>query len=161
MEQNNNLPKPWYKKTWIIVVGIIFILIIIGNLNSEDKSNKSQTDKNSETSITSKDQEDNKKWTEIYTFKGNGLKKSPSFELSGENARLKYKYQAPKGLGMGVFSVYVVNEGQDIMETGGIPEVMTQSENEESESSIQKSAGRYYLNVNASGDWMVTVEEMK
>ena len=44
---------------------------------------------------------------------------------------------------------------------GGVPEVMTQAESEESESSIQKGAGRYYLNVNVSGSWTVTVEEEK
>ncbi len=62
---------------------------------------------------------------------------------------------------MGIFSVYVVDEGDDITKTGGIPEVMTQAENEESESALQKKSGRYYLRVNASGDWVVTIEEFK
>ena len=64
-------------------------------------------------------------------------------------------------MGMGMFAAYVVDEGKDIMKQGGIPEVMTSAENEESESSIQKSAARYYLNINATGNWTVTVEEFK
>jgi len=40
-----------------------------------------------------------------------------------------------------------------------IPEVMSTVDHEESESAIQKSSGKYYLNVNASGKWSVVVEE--
>ena len=89
------------------------------------------------------------------------MKKSPTFELTGGEARLRYNYSSDNGMGMGMFSAYVVDEGKDIMKQGGIPEVMTTAENEESESSIQKSSGRYYLNINAAGNWTVTVEEFK
>lgn len=89
------------------------------------------------------------------------MKKSPAFELTGGDAKLVYKYKAPGGIGMGMFSAYVVNEGEDIMQTGGIPEIMTQTESEESESAIHKGSGRYYLNVNASGNWTVSVLEYK
>lgn len=102
-----------------------------------------------------------KEWAEVYTFKGNGMKKSPVFTLNGNDARVKYKYRATDGVGIGMFAIYVVDEGVDIMKEGGIPEIMTQSENEESETSIQKAAGNYYLNINASGNWTVIVEELK
>lgn len=62
---------------------------------------------------------------------------------------------------MGMFAAYVVDEGVEIMKSGGIPEIMTQAENEESESAIHKSAGRYYLDINATGKWSVTVEELQ
>jgi len=156
MENQVKKQKPFYKKTWVIIVGVIILLIIIANLSgSKDSSAPAST------STTSTETAKAKQWTVVYEFKGNGMKKSPVFELTGGAARIKYSYKAPDGLGMGVFSVYVVDEGEDIIKTGGIPEVMTQAENENSESAIQKSAGRYYLNVNASGNWVVSVEEMK
>jgi hypothetical protein len=89
------------------------------------------------------------------------MKKSPVFKLNGNEARIKYKYQSTDGVSMGMFAAFVVDEGLDIMKDGGIPEVMTQSESEESETSIQKNAGNYYLNVNASGNWTVIVEQVK
>jgi len=158
MENIKKPEKPWYKKTWVIVIGILILLSVIGNLGKKDAPKNSTLIQ--ETSNTS-NEESEKQWKEVYTFKGNGMKKSPSFELNGGKARLKYKYKAPDGLGMGVFFIYVVNDGEDVMKTGGIAEVMSQAENEESESSLQKSAGLYYLYINASGDWTVTVEEMK
>jgi hypothetical protein len=102
-----------------------------------------------------------KSWTEVYTFKGNGMKKSPSFELTGGETRIRYEYSGEKGLGMGAFAAYVIEEGNDIYKTGGFPEVFTQAEKESSESAMQKRRGRYYLNIDAMGNWVVIVEEFK
>lgn len=189
MEQQNTNSNAWYEKTWVVVIlcilffpvglyalwknssigkgwkiGVTAIIALIVIANIGDKEDKSQSASNStttESTTTTTEPTKEKQWETVYTFKGNGMKKSPVFELTGGDARLKYSYKAPGGLGMGMFSVYVVDEGDDIMKTGGIPEVMTQAENEDSESAIQKGSGRYYLNVNASGNWVVTVEELK
>ena len=129
----------------------------------EDSLNKnSETISNDVESIPVTQEEETKteQWTEVYTFKGSGMKKSPTFELTGSEARLKYKYESQHS-GMGMFAVYIVDEGKDIMKQGGIPEVMSTEEKEESESSIQKRAGRYYINVNCIGKWKVTVEELR
>lgn len=129
--------------------------------SDDDKKKTVSTSAAIAANTNNNDNTEEKAWTKVYSFSGNGMKKSPAFELTGNEARLTYSYKAPGGIGMGMFSVYVVDEGEDIMKTGGIPEIMTQAENEESESTIQKSAGKYYLNVNASGNWTVTVEELK
>ena len=157
MEQTKT-EKPWYKKTWVIVLGVIFLLIVIANMGKDKDAGTSSSTASSE---SSSEPAKEKQWTEVYTFKGSGMKKSPVFELTGAPARLKYKYNSGSNMGMGMFAVYVVDEGDDIMKTGGIPEIMTQEENEESESSIQKGSGSYYLNVNAQGKWEVVVEEKK
>ncbi|MES0488999.1 MAG: hypothetical protein ABUK01_03345 [Leptospirales bacterium] len=99
-----------------------------------------------------------KQWTEVYTYKGSGMKKSAPFQLMGGSVRAKYKFKAGR---YSLFSFYVVPEGQDIMKTGGFPDVMIQ-QSEESETSIQQPAGSYYLNVNSSGGkWEIVVEEKK
>jgi hypothetical protein len=161
MEQNIKTGTPWYKKTWVIVIAVLVVLGIIG------KSCGGNSDTNTSSSSTTEEKvaaepEQQKAWTEVYVFSGSGEKKSPLFDLTGREARLRYKYQTSSpDLGMGMFSVYVVDEGDDIMKTGGIPEVMTTEESEESESSIYKSSGRYYLNVSAMGKWTIIVEEYK
>lgn len=142
---------------WIL--GIICVFVGLGGLiyNFPKMSGRIDTDVEFYKNLA----EERTKWTEVYTFKGNGMKKSPVFELTGGVARLKYKYKGQGGIGMGMLAVYVVDEGQDIMKVGGFPEIMTQAESEESESTIQKGSGRYYLNVNAVGSWTVIVEEKK
>jgi hypothetical protein len=159
----------WYKKErtgtksatiYGITLVVSFILFGITTEENKTQSNSSSID-NSQTAAEPKEEAREGKWTEVYTFKGNGMKKSPTFELTGGEARLKYNYRSDNEMGMGMFAAYVVDEGKDIMKEGGIPEVMTSAENEESESSIQKNEGRYYLNINATGNWTVTVEEYK
>jgi hypothetical protein len=66
------------------------------------------------------------------------MKKSPVFELSGASARLKYDYAIEDNIGIGMYAVYVVDEGKEIMNQGGIPEVMPSAVSESSESSLDK-----------------------
>ena len=157
-----------FSKGWKVAITAFILLMVIITLMDDKKTPSDKISSSTEKAIEEPSQtivetpkEKEKEWTKIYSFSGNGLKKSPAFELSGNDARIRYSYKAPEGLGMGLFSVYVVDEGDDIMKTGGVPEIMTQAENEESESTIQKSSGRYYLEVNASGNWTVTIEELK
>ncbi len=142
--------RHFYKKLWFIILSIVVFLVILTNF-SRNTGNLSvnQTNPNKV-----------KEWAIVYEFNGNGIKKSPVFELTGSNSRLKYEYQSPSDSVVGTFNIYVVDEGKDIMKEGAFPEVMT-SKSVKSESSIQKTEGRYYLNVNGVGDWKVIVEEEK
>jgi hypothetical protein len=146
------------KNATIFFISFVAIFLLFGVTSC---SNSSKTNPSAAANTKSATEKRKSQWTEVYTFKGNGVKKSPSFELKGGETRLKYKYKSNNGIGVGMFAAYVVEQGKDIMKQGGIPEVMTSAESEESESSIQKSAGRYYLNINATGNWTVIVEEFK
>ena len=115
--------------------------------------------KKSDSSYGKQEESIPKSYKTVITFKGNGMKKSESFHLNGNDAKIIYKYKSEHP-NMGGFSVYVVKKGVDIMEKGGIPEVMTTSNKEQSESTIQKSPGDYYLNVNGIGNWEVEVQEV-
>jgi hypothetical protein len=143
-------------KKILIGLGILIIIGIIAN-SGKDKGTTTNTNSTSGTN-TSSEPAKAKQWTEVFTVKGSGLKKTASFTLSGAKARVKYKYSTGD---MGIFSFYVVPEGEDIMKTGGIPDVMIQ-QSEASETYITKDAGTYYLNINSSGgSWTITVEEEK
>ena len=43
MEEQVKTQKPFYKKTWVIIVGILFLLIIISNLGGNDENSTSST----------------------------------------------------------------------------------------------------------------------
>lgn len=146
-------PMSTGKSILIIIASVLAVIILI----SIKETNRNPITTSQAHEVTEK----KKQWTEVYVFKGNGLKKSSTFELNGGSARLKYSYKGESGIGMGMFSVYIIDEGEDLYKTGGFPELMTQEENDEGESSIQKQAGRYYLNVEAMGRWIVTIEEFK
>lgn len=143
-------------KKILIGFGILIVIGIIAN-SGKDKGTSTTTHSTSGTNSSSEPAKV-KQWTAVFKVKGSGLKKTASFTLSGAKARVKYKYST--GI-MGIFSFYVVPEGEDIMKTGGIPDVIIQ-QSEASETYITKEAGTYYLNINSSGgSWTITVEEQK
>ncbi|GGB73246.1 hypothetical protein GCM10007424_11430 [Flavobacterium suaedae] len=139
--------KKVLKVIGVIIIAVIGINILIAVFSS------------TETQI-SKEPEPEKElvYKDVFTFKGNGMKKSESFYLTGADAKVLYKYNAGNSYG-GAFSFYVVEKGHDVMTEGGIPEVLTQSLQEESQSTIQKPEGDYYLYVNAVGNWEIIVQE--
>lgn len=141
------------KKTWIwIAVIALFFIIIVAASGGSDSATTEATE-------TTEAASPSKEWVELITLSGSGNKKSAEFDYSGGKARLRYNFQANN---MGVFAVYVVKEGTDIMTEGGFPEVMLDA-GEQGESNLSHlRKGTYYLNVtSANGKWTVTVEELK
>ena len=122
----------------------------------ESTAAEEQSGDSKEAAATEKPAE--KKWTEVLSFKGSGTKNSAPFHLSGGKARVKYNFKADE---MGLFSFYVVPEGEDVTKDGGIPDAMS-DKSENTETYITKDEGNYYLSVNsANGNWSITVEEEK
>jgi len=145
-------------KFTLIGLGIFVMIGIIGAAIEDSGPKSSGSSKSDEPSGATSSNNPPKTYVKLLEFSGNGKKKSIVFELNGNHARFKYKYKS-EGSGMGFFSVYVTPDGEDVMETGGIPEVMSTADHEQSESTIQKTAGKYYLDVNAIGNWSIVVEE--
>jgi hypothetical protein len=152
--QQQKKKSSWGKKI-LIGVGILIAIGVIANLGKGKDADASTSSSDPTSGSGSTESNKSKQWTSIFTFKGNGIKKSANFHLTGGKARIKYIYKTD----MGLFSVYVMPEGEDIMKEGGIPEIMIEK-SESSETYITKDAGNYYLSVNSSGgDWSIVVEE--
>jgi len=162
---NPNLSLFWFKKQKTraassIIFGVSLVISFILFTLTTATSTKTASSTTAEVPIVEEKKQE-KSWQTVYTFKGNGEKKSATFELTGAEARIKYKYNNDERVNIGVFAVFIVDEGKDLMAEGGFPEIMTSEPNEESESSIQKSAGRYYMSVKAAGKWTAVIEEFK
>lgn len=138
------------KKTLFWIIGIAVVIIIIAAAGGGgDGTPADQTEDSTP-----------EEWVELISFSGNGEKKSTSFTYGGGEARLRYEFDGDADFG--VFSVYVVKKGEDVMRDGGFPEVMlTAPESGESNLSHLRK-GEYYLNVSsANGTWSIVVEELK
>lgn len=95
-----------------------------------------------------------KSWKAVTALSGAAQKRSGTFHLSGAQARLRY--QATTSF----LSIYVVEAGHSLEKDGGFPEV-TCTKNCSDDTQLAKDAGDYYLEVNGSGAWSVTVEEFR
>lgn len=163
---NPNLSLFWYgkaktrkKSLFIYSIFILCSIFLFGVTDDRAKSRRS-TEKLFRSQNASHEEETTEgSWRTIYSFSGNGMKKSPVFELTGANARIRYNYSSQSDLGLGMFAAYVVEEGNELIRNGGVPEVMSSAAEESSESALHKEKGRYYLEINATGSWTVSVEE--
>jgi len=99
-------------------------------------------------------------WQEVVTLDGKTDKASQVFELTGGEARMTYSFKGGEDMSLG--AIYLLTEGTDLMEDGGIPEAMIDGPVSE-ETALHKSAGKYFLDVNAANfdGWTVTIEEKR
>jgi len=143
-------------KIAIPIIGFIILIIIIGTCSKSDTESVKMLQPEANKPIMV-----NKTWTEILHFKGNGMKKSKIIHLTGSESKIVYSYKANPGAGMGVFYVYVMEAGTQLMKDGGIPEIMSTNEDDQGESSFQKDEGDYYIIVNSVGGWALSIQELR
>lgn len=97
-------------------------------------------------------------WTQVASLEGSGPMRGPVFELTGAEARLVHTVQGDQSAS---FTVFVVEEGHSLEQEGGTPVVNQQGAGSD-ETRLQRSAGRYYLDVNsANATWTLAVEELR
>jgi len=94
----------------------------------------------------------------VTKLSGSDNKRGSSFHLGSGETRLTYKVT---GKTMPVFAVYVVDKGDSIDKSGGIPEVWVSKAGSDT-TMLAQGEGDYYLDVKAANcTWTVTIEEMK
>ncbi len=95
-------------------------------------------------------------WIEVARLSGTAQKQGDTFQLEGGKVRARYEFDAGQ---FGIFAFYVMEEGDSLAQSGGIPTV-TCTESCSDETLLRQPAGAYYLDVNASGgEWSVVIEE--
>ncbi|TDU26038.1 TM2 domain-containing protein [Arthrobacter sp. JUb115] len=99
-------------------------------------------------------------WQEVVTLDGKTDKASKVFELTGAEARMTYSFKGGEDMSLG--AIYILTEGTDLMKDGGLPEAMIDGPVSE-ETALHKTAGKYFLDVNAANfdGWTVTIEEKR
>lgn len=153
------------KKVLLGVVGLFVFILIIGAMVGNDAQSPSATDQPQVADASNQagpgQQEQaaapvEKTWVVVSQLTGTGEKKGPAFTLTGAEARIRYEL----GGDFPMLGVFVVDAGTDIMQTGGIPEIM-ESAAGSGESALHGKRGDYYLNVTGNGKWKVWVEEKR
>jgi hypothetical protein len=92
-------------------------------------------------------------WIPVGEFNGQETGRTPTFELSGNLTRVRYKVEGE----MPVLFVFFVPAGQS--QPSAFPDVISTSQSE-GEATLAKPAGSYYLAVQTiGGSWMVAVDE--
>jgi hypothetical protein len=152
MEQEK---KPFYKKWWVITLAVFFGIGFIGSLADKGSSVATQTTTNEQT--TKNQQVVEKQYQEVFSFKGNGAKKSEPFTIQGDRFKIAYDCKGDPALTLCTAFVFKVGSSlpQAIMNSG------QPIKDETVIYSNLAGRGEYYIDANVVGNFTMTVYDYK
>jgi hypothetical protein len=178
---NQKQKKPFFKRTWVIVTGAVLGVFIIIGIASSGGSTPTNTAGSAVPSggVTSSDQPADdklsekpkesakpseqpkpaaKKWVKLVTLTGTADKQSDTIKTTGGKVRITFTFKNTASIG-GIGAIYFLDEGTDLQNDGGIPEVMV-TEPGKDVTTLRKDAGEYFLKISSANfKYSVAVEE--
>jgi hypothetical protein len=137
------------KKIGLGVVGVFVLLIIIGVMAGDSKPEEASNQDSGTPSA--------KSYQQVFTFSGNGAKKSEPFTITGDRFKIAYECQGdPSATYCGAF-VYKV--GSNLPQA-----IMNSPQSVKDETVIYTSVagkGEYYIDTNVMGNFKMTVYDYK
>lgn len=147
----NQAKKSIFKKWWFWVIVVFVVLAIIGSSSND----KQQTGTQTQTPITA--QITQKQYQQVFSFSGNGSKKSEPFSISGD--RFKIAYDCKGDPTTTLCTAFVFKVGSSFPQA-----VMNSGKPIKDETIIYSNlagTGEYYLDANTMGDFTMIVYDYK
>lgn len=137
------------KKIGLGIVGFFVLIIIIAAVSGGDKTETNNQDQTSNPQATQATAPKTKSYQQVFTFSGNGAKKSEPFTITGDRFKISYDC---KGDLCQAF-LYKVNSN--------IPEVFMNTTGSTKDETIIYGSGEYYIQANTLGSYMMTVYDYR
>jgi hypothetical protein len=138
------MEKPFYKKTWFIVLVTLLVFGVIGNMVGIKP--KTANEKVAENSTP-------KQYVEIMKFKGTGQKKSEPFIITGSRFKVAYDCKGDtRATYCGAFAYKVGSQ---------LPQGVMNASKPIKDETVIYDNGEYYLDVNSVGNYEMTVYDYK
>ncbi len=153
MEQQIN--KPFYKKPWVWLIGILVLFYIIGSASGSKNSNQTSTNINNKQAV--QETTEQKQYVEIMKFSGNGQKKSEPFTITG--SRFKITYDCKGDIRATYCGAFVYKVGSQLPQG-----VMNSTQAIKDETVIytdMAGKGEYYIDANTMGNFSMVVYDYK
>jgi len=154
------------KGLWIGLAVVIILLVIIVAITSHGGSSSSPTS-NTTTSNTTTSNTSNStsssKWTTTHTFNGNGQKKTAVFAVPND-WKIVWTCNGQNIDGVtadGVLAVIVYNSDNTIADPAAVNATCKAGSKPTSDLSEEHQSGNVYLDVNATGNWTIQIQELK
>lgn len=155
------LVKPFYKRWWVWIGGIIGLLILIGSLGGGERTSapsQGQPAQTPETKVGTPTPPPAAPatWQVVKSWSGTSAKKTEPFTIIGKQWRINWSNKDTTGIGSTLLQVMVYRPG------GSLPlEIPVNTTQEGSDTSYVYQGGEFYLQINSLGNWKITVEELR
>ena len=141
--------KSLYKRWWVWAIWVLVLLFVIGSASNGSQPTTTQTGAQETTT--------QKQYQQIFTFSGNGIKKSEPFTITGD--RFKISYDCKGDPGATLCTAFVYRVGSQLPQG-----VMNATQAVKDETVIYTSMagkGDYYIDANVLGNFTMTVYDYK
>lgn len=140
---NKFMEKPFYKKTWFIVLITLLVFGTIGKLLGIDPKTSNSVTENSTP----------KQYVEIMKFTGTGQKKSEPFTITGSRFKIAYDCKGDtRATYCGALAYKVGSQ---------LPQGIMNAPKPVKDETIIYDNGEYYLDVNTTGSFEMTVYDYR
>lgn len=163
-------PKKKSRKGLWITLAVVVLVIIIAIASHSGGSSPSTSTTSSNTNTSTITQPTAKpttapavKWTTVQTFTGNGAKKTSLFAVSND-WKIVWTCNGQNIGGVtadGVLTVSVYGSDNSIVDPGAVNATCKAGSKPTSDVTEEHQGGNIYLDVNATGDWTIQIQEMK
>ncbi len=138
------------KKVLKIAGIILAVFIVIGLLAGSGGEKQSNTSPTTETEVSQKSKEATKEYQPVFTFKGNGAKKSEPFTITGDRFKIKYNCTGD------LCQAFLQKPDSEIMS-----DLIMNTTGSVKDESIFYGSGEYYIDSNSLGNYEMIVEDYK
>lgn len=143
--------KNWFVRHKVLtgILGVIVLFAIIGSMGDSDNSNTSAPVQQAEGSEEATQAITPKEYKQVFTFSGNGAKKSEPFAIYGDRFKIKYDCKGD------LCQAYLHKVG------GSLPDVIMNTIGSVKDETIEYGLGQYYIEANTMGTYTFTVEDYR
>ncbi len=126
---------------------LVVVCIILGGVLSTSSVNTNSA------STPQSDQPAQKTYQQVFTFSGNGAKKSEPFTIQGDRFKIAYDCKGDPSMTLCQAFVYKVGSS--------LPQVVMNSPQSVKDETIIYGNGEYYIDANTIGSYTMTVEDYR
>lgn len=152
--------KRWFTTWWGVSIIIVLVFILLSSFGGNSDSQSEITNQNTKEENTDQKEAlniESKSYKQVFTFSGNGAKKSEPFNIQGD--RFKISYDCKGDPSATLCTAFVFRVGSSLPQG-----VMNSAQATKDETIIYTNMagkGEYYIDANVLGSFTMTVYEYK
>ncbi len=169
MDNQEGTKKKFYKRWWFWVVAVVAAFVVVGAMGETAPTPNVPASAETENTVSNEETKSapkaaapkpsapvpavQKSYQQVFTFSGNGAKKSEPFTITGDRFKIVYDCSGDPSFTLCQAFVFKVSSG--------LPQVVMNNNAATKDETIIYGRGEYYIDANTIGNYTMTVYDYK